>query len=133
MVTHPIVLADGLALPIEAVAKKFAFMGISGSGKTYGAGRLVEQLLEHGAQTVIVDGVGIWWGLRLAADGKGDGFANVYIFGGDRDDIPLEPTAGALIADVIVDSRISVVLDVSEFTGAEQRRFVTDFAVQLFQ
>jgi len=125
-------LAEDLTLPFDAVTQKFALIGRSSSGKTYAASKLVELLLEREAQVVIVDPVGVWWGLRLSADGKKAGF-DVPIFGGAHGDIPLEATAGRLVADLVVDKSLSLVLDVSDFTGGEFRRFVADFATALLQ
>ena len=65
--TKSLSFAKHRSLPIEAVTQKFAFLGQSGSGKTYGAGKFVEGLLEAGAQVVILDRVGIWYGLRSGA------------------------------------------------------------------
>lgn len=125
-------LSPKLMLEPQAVTHKFAFIGISGSGKTFGAGRFVEELQSAGAQTVIVDVMGNWWGLRLAADGKAKGLP-IYVFGGLRGDVPLEPTGGKLVADTIVDTGCSVILDVSDMLQSEQRRFVADFATQLLR
>jgi hypothetical protein len=124
-------IADKLSLPLEAITQKFAFLGRSGAGKTYGAGKFVEELLDAGAQVVILDPVGNWFGLRLAADGKSPGIS-IPIFGGDRGDIPLLHTAGALVADLVVDKAISVVLDVHHFRKHQRKEFMTQFAEQLF-
>jgi hypothetical protein len=40
--------------------------------------------------------------------------------------------SGQLIADLVVDERLSVVLDLSRFRKGEQVRFMTDFAEQLY-
>ena len=123
---------DKVALPADAGTQKFNFLGRSGAGKTYAAGLFVEELLNVGNQVVVIDPVGVWWGLRLAANGTDPGIA-IPVFGGQRGDIPLEPTAGTLVADVIVDHGQPLVLDVSEMTGGEMRRFVADFATHLLQ
>jgi hypothetical protein len=126
-------LADDLALPAdEAVTQKYGFIGRSGSGKSYAAMRLAELFLDHGAQIIALDWVGIWWSLRLAADGKAPGFEHVYIFGGEHADVDLRPESGALMADLVVDKHISVVLDVMHFRKAERTRFATAFAEQFF-
>lgn len=124
--------ADGLGLPLAAVTQKFAFLGQSGGGKTYSATKLAELMLEVGAQVVALDPVGVWWGLRSSADGKKDGFA-ITVFGGEHGDLPLTPESGGLMASVLVEKQISAVLDVSEFTTAETKRFVRDFAEAFFQ
>lgn len=124
-------LAEGLALPDDAATQVFAFMGRRGSGKTYGAGRLIEQLYANGNQVVILDPVGTWWGLRLAADGKSAGL-EIPVFGGSHGDLPLPATAGKVVATLVAERGTSLVIDVSEFTMADQRRFVADFAAELF-
>lgn len=120
-------IAEHLALPIETVTEKLAFLGRTGSGKTYAAMKLAELMLEAGAQIVSLDPVGAWHGLRIG------GPWNVYIFGGMRGDFPLEPTGGKLMADVVADRGISAVLDVSQFIRAEQVRFASDFIERFFQ
>jgi len=124
-------ISRNLSLPLNAVTQTFGFIGRKGGGKTYAAGKVVEVLLEEDAQVVILDPVGNWYGLRMAADGKGKGF-NIPIFGGQHGDIPLQPDSGALIADLIVDKNIPAVIDVSEFRKHQRKTFVTDFAEQLF-
>src|SRR5437879_6374113 len=121
-----LLLGPGLALPAdEAATQKYAFIGRSGSGKSYAAARLIELLLEFGVQVVILDWVGIWWSLRVAADGKRPGFQNVYVFGGEHADVPLEETSGAMMADLVVDKHISVVIDMMHFRKAARTRFAT--------
>jgi Helicase HerA, central domain len=124
--------ADGsLILPIDAVVtEKQAWLGISGSGKTYGVGKCVEELLEARAQVVIVDTVGNWYGLRLAADGKREGIP-IPILGGERGDVPLDPLHGKLVAETVALTKASMIVDVSDFTDGELRRFVTAFASEL--
>lgn len=116
----------------EAATQKYAFLGRSGSGKSYGAMKLAELLLDIGAQVIALDWVGVWWSLRVGRDGKSSGYPHLYIFGGEHADVPLEPTSGALIADLVVDKHISVVLDLMHFRKAERTRFATAFAEQFF-
>lgn len=131
--TKTLKLAKDLELPAdEAVTQKYGFIGRSGSGKSYAAMRLAELFLSAGAQVIALDWVGIWWSLRLNADGKRPGFEHVYIFGGEHADVDLRPESGALMADLVVDKHISVVLDVMHFRKAERTRFATAFAEQFF-
>src|ERR1044071_8029048 len=111
MTTRSLKLANSLPLPaVEAVTQKYGFIGRSGSGKSYAAMKMAELFLEAGAQIIALDWVGIWWSLRLAANGKAPGFEHVYIFGGEHHDVDLKPESGALMADLVVDKHISVVL-----------------------
>jgi hypothetical protein len=47
--------------------------------------------------------------------------------------VPLEPTAGVYLADLIRERNLSAVLDVSEFNIAERARFLTAFADRLYR
>ncbi len=120
-----------IVLPPSAVTEVFAMMGKRGSGKTYGAGVLAENFLASDAQIVVLDPVGNWWGLRLAEDGKSEGYP-IPVLGGDHGDLDLVPEAGAVVADMIVDTGTSVVLDISQMTIGQRRRFVTDWAERFF-
>jgi hypothetical protein len=102
-------------------------------GKTYGATKLAELMLDAGAQIVALDPVGVWWGLRLnAAQHRALGF-QIPVLGGRHGDIPLEAGAGKLIADLVVDRGTSIVLDVSMFeSDADKARFAEAFASRFF-
>ena len=63
-------IADNLTLPLETVTQKLGWLGVTGSGKTYGASKLAELLWAVGAQFVVLDIVGTWYGLRLDKNGK---------------------------------------------------------------
>jgi len=54
-----LLLSDRLALPLSAVTEKLAFLGRTGSGKTYGAMKLAELMLDAGAQVGVIDPVGV--------------------------------------------------------------------------
>lgn len=120
-------------LPDELVTRTQAILAIRGGGKTYTALVQMEELLTRGLQAIAIDPTGVWWGLRSSADGKRAGFP-VLVFGGDHGDIPLEPTAGQLIADFLVDSGRSAVLDLSAFeSGSAQDRFAEALAERLYR
>ncbi len=126
-------ISDSISLPLGIVTQKTAWLGVTGGGKTYAAQKLAELMWDAGAQFVGLDPVGVWYGLRLAADGKRPSDITIPIFGGLHGDIPLEPTAGALLADLIVDRCISAILDVSQFeSDAQKARFAADFADRFF-
>jgi uncharacterized protein len=125
-------LADDLVLPVEAVTQKFAFLAQSGAGKSYAAMKLAEEMLSHHMQVIVLDPVGVWWGLRGSADGKTAGLP-IAVFGGEHGDLPLAASTGALVADLVVDEAISAVLDVSDFELPEMKRFVAAFAERFFQ
>lgn len=99
---------------------------------TYTALVMMEEMVKAGLHVVIVDPVGVCWGLRAAADGEHPGLP-IVVMGGDHGDVPLEASVGDIIADFVIDEKQSVVLDLSHFRKAEQTRFVTDFAERLYQ
>lgn len=121
-------LSLDLDLPLDAVTQKIAWLGRTGSGKTFACKRMVEQMLRAKAQVIVMDGVGVWPGLRL-----GPKRFDIPVLGGLYGDIPLEPSAGAILADVIVDKGTSMVLDVSQMLDSERTRFATAFAQRFFQ
>lgn len=124
-------MSADLVLPVEAVTETFAILGKRGSGKTTTARVLTEELLDVGLPVVVIDPTGVWWGLRSSADGRRAGH-HVVIFGGDHADVPLEETAGRVIADVIIDKRVPAVLDLSHLSKSAGRRLVTDFLERLY-
>jgi hypothetical protein len=125
-------LGSKLYLPEDAVTQTFGIMGRKGSGKTYTAGVLAEGMLGLGAQVVVLDPVGNWFGLRLNRAGTGPSKFKLPIIGGLHADVPLEPTAGEVVASFLVDTGSSAILDVSAMKKAERVRFVTAFAEALF-
>lgn len=125
-------IADDLILPLDAVTQRNAFMGRIGSGKTYGATKLAEEMLGVHAQIVAIDPVGVWYGLRLAGDGKSPGLS-IPVFGGLHGDVPLQPGSGAYVADLIVNQGMSVVLDVSQFEhDSDKAKFAADWCDRFF-
>ena len=126
-------VARGIELPADAVTQTYGFIGRKGSGKTYAAGKLAESLLTEGCQVVVLDPVGNWYGLRLDRDGNKASKYNVPILGGEHGDVPLEPGGGQVVADFVVSTGSSLVLDVSLFRKNQRKEFVAHFAEQLFQ
>lgn len=124
-------LSDKLTLPIDVVTESIAIIGRKGSGKTTTSRVLAEDLFDEGVQLVVFDPLDVWWGIRLAADGKGKG-CDVIIFGGSHGDVPINESAGKLMADLVVDKGISAVFSIGSFSRTGQRRFVADFSERIF-
>ena len=112
-----------------------AIVGTTGAGKTFTARGAVEQLLELGRRVVIVDPTGVWWGLRSppegTPEGTGDGYP-VVIFGGDHADIGITEHDGKAIALAMAERQVQAIIDVSDMTGGEKVRFLTDFFETLY-
>lgn len=115
-----LVLSPELSLPLETATRRLAILAMSGAGKSNVAVVMAEQMFAAGIPWVAIDPKGDWWGVRSSKDGKHPGLP-VTIFGGLHGDIPLEPTAGQLIADAIVDQRLTCILDISEFPTRQQQ------------
>jgi uncharacterized protein len=130
-VTVALKITESVSLPNDAVTQTMACIGRKGAGKTYLASLLAEQMLTIRAQVVIIDPVGNWFGLRVAADGKGKG-KDIFIAGGSHGDVPILPETGARFARLIVEKNISIILDVSGFRQGERKRFAADFAEEFF-
>jgi hypothetical protein len=130
-VSARLVLGGGFELPIEAVTQTFGILGKRGVGKTATAGVMAEEMLERGLQVVVIDPIGVWWGLRTSASGRGQGYP-ILVLGGDHGDLPLEPSAGRLVADFAVSKRASAVLDLGLMSKGDQARFVADFLERLY-
>lgn len=125
-------LAPDLVLPIDAVTGTFAVFANRGKGKSNTCTALVEELYAAKLPVVILDVKGDWWGLRSNFAGDGPGLPFI-IFGGDHGDLRLEPTAGTLFADLVVDERIHAVLDMSDMSKGQARSFTTAFAERLYK
>lgn len=125
-------ISKDLSLPLDAVTQTFAILAIRGAGKTNTSVVMVEELLKNDLHVVVVDPVGVWWGLRSSADGKSAGHS-IVIFGGEHGDVPLEHTGGKLVAELVVNERVSVLLDLSDFSKGKQTQFMTDFTERLYR
>lgn len=124
-------ISNQLSLPVEAVTETFGVFGIRGSGKTHTASVIAEELLEAGQVIVVHDPTGAWYGLKSSRDGRAAGYP-VVIFGGEHADVPLEETAGSVIAQTIVAERFPVILDTSLLRKGARIRFMTDFCETLY-
>lgn len=119
-------LAKLLELPDDFVTEKTSILAKSGAGKSNTAKVLVEGALALGAQVVILDPVGHWWGLRSLFP--------IPVIGGMMGDVPLDAGAGKLLARVVVESGQSMVLDVSLFdSDGEMQRFAYEFAEEFYK
>lgn len=120
-------------MPLDVATETLAIIARKGAGKTYTGRVVAEDLLFCGVQTVVIDPLDVWWGLRCGHDGDAAGGFPVVVFGGAHADLPLVETAGKALADLIVDRRLSAVLVLDHLSMGAQRRFVADFAEQLFE
>lgn len=121
-----------LSLPVDSATGTFGILATKGSGKSNAAVVMAEEMYDAGVPWVAVDPKGDWYGVRSSGDGRGPGLP-IVVFGGRHGDVPLEPGAGPMLAELIVNELLTCVLDVSEFTKAETIRFLHDFGARLFR
>jgi hypothetical protein len=120
-------------LPVSALDQRLAVVGTSGSGKTYATKGLVERLMQAGARVCVVDPLGVWWGLRLAADGTTPALFPVVVFGGRHADVPLIAGMGTALGRLVGTQALACVVDVSDLGSAAARRtFMTAFTEALY-
>jgi hypothetical protein len=126
-------ISPDFSLPLEAATRRMAILAMSGAGKSNAAVVLAEQMFDAGIPWVAVDPKGDWFGVRSDVTGKKAGLP-IPIFGGLHGDVPLEPTAGKLMGELVAEHRLTCVLDVSEFESRQDLyRFMLDFASALLK
>jgi hypothetical protein len=126
-------ISTDLSLPLEAVTNTHLILARRRVGKSYTAAVMAEEMVKAGLPWVALDPTGVWWGLTSSADGKSEGLP-VIVIGGPHGHIPLEPSAGKVIANLVIDHPGWYVIDFSRFNNAsDERRFSADFGVQLYR
>lgn len=128
-----LVVGENVGLPARLyVTCKAAILAKSGAGKTSAAIVVAEEMARLKLPFVVLDPMGVWWGLRAPADPELQGWP-VLVLGGDHGDIPIGTTQGAKTADLVVKRYpLSTVVDMSNMTPEEQHIFVADFASTLY-
>lgn len=130
-------VSTDLILPPDTVTGTLVVYGGKGMGKTNFGSVLVEELHKLGLRFSVLDPLDVWWGLQHAAGKDGTGI-DVVILGGAHGDIPIEPTAGAVVADFVTDEAVSTIVvmrsaDGKMWTGGERIRFATAYCTRLFE
>jgi hypothetical protein len=124
-------IGQGLTLPIHWMTMSSVVYGTRGSGKSTLGRKLAEEVANQAQRFCAIDPTGAWWGLKSTESGTDVGLP-VVIFGGDHADVPLEPGAGALIADVVAGIEQSTILDLEHLSKGKQIRFLGDFLARLY-
>lgn len=122
------------AIPPAALGRRLAFVGTTGSGKTYTAKGGVERKLQAKERVVIIDPLDVWWGLRLGADGKQPSPFEVVIFGGKHADMPITENGGKLLGEAVATAKESCIVSLGALrTEAARRRFMVAFLDALYE
>jgi hypothetical protein len=125
-------ISSDLCLPRESVTWVISYLAKRGAGKTYCSSVQAEEMLKAQIPIVVIDGMGIWWGLRVKNDGVHEGLP-VVVFGGEHADLPLIPEKAGEMAKAIVESNISCVLDLSPFSKYAARKIISAFLNDLYR
>lgn len=117
-------------MPINAATKTFAILAKRGAGKTYTAGVMAEEFFKNNIPFVVFDPIDVWWGLRLAENGKDKGMP-IVVFGLEHADIPLDREMGRKIAQAVVKENISCVISTFGMPKVQMRHLIAEFAEEL--
>lgn len=119
-----------IKMPINAGTKTFAILAKRGAGKTYTAAVMAEEFYKSGIPFVVFDPIDVWWGLRLAANGKDKGLP-IVVFGLEHADIKIDRDMGRKIAQAIVKDNISCVISTFGMPKVAQRHLIAEFSEEL--
>ena len=127
-----------LTLPTAAIAWAITFVAKRGAGKTYNTAVYVEELVRQKIMVLVIDGMGVWWGLRIGVDKDGRPDSKkpglpVVIIGGKHADIQLDPGKVEKVVEALLQTNTSAVLDISQFRKGEQMRIATIFAEEFYR
>lgn len=131
-------IAKNLSLPLEAVTQTIVVYGGKGMGKTNFGSVFAEEMYAAHQRFSVIDPMGVWWGLQHGRTKTETGL-EVLILGGVHGDLPIEPTAGEIVADLVADETVSVVIDISRHSSGkawgkhEKIRFVTAYMTRLYE
>lgn len=105
-----IIHIGSVELPLQDfVVARTGILGITKSGKSYGAKGIAEQLLDHGVPFIVFDAIGIWHWIRTARPG-GKGY-KVVVAGGKKPDLPLTPESAPTIVRAAINENIPLIID----------------------
>lgn len=103
-------LAKGYSISAtEYASRGNAIIGIRRAGKTYGAMKVAEELLEAGIPFIAIDPVGVWKNLKVGISGN-KGYP-VIVAGGPGSDILLTPSNAVSIVLAAMKAELSLILD----------------------
>ena len=123
------------ALRADDITEGFAVIAQRGSGKSTTAGVMEEIFTSCGDQWIAIDPAAAHIGIRNARtkDGrpKGPSGLPVLIVGGLKGDFPLNPKGGKELAQILMETKISCVIDLKHESTANKKVFLTDFGNEL--
>lgn len=111
-------------------------LGIKGTGKTWAAKGVVEQLLDYNVPVVIFDAIGVWRYLKTPGDHARARGYKVVVAGGEEPDLPLTAENAQEIVRAAMRANVSLVIDLydAKLSKADWRRIVqTSFRTLLYE
>jgi hypothetical protein len=123
--------SDPLPIPVIAMQDCGAVLGRRGAGKSGTGRKMLEHELDAGHRCGVIDPKGDWYGIRANKDGSPSRFP-VIVFGGAHADVPIDDKMGGALGTVLAGSSSSFILDLSGFSVAGMRRFMSAFAEHFF-
>lgn len=121
-----------IKIPINAATKTFALLAKRGAGKSYTGAVMAEEFHKNNIPFVVFDPIDVWWGLRLAKNGKDKGLP-VVVFGLEHADIQIDRDMGKRIAQEIVRENVSCVISTFGMPKVAQRHLIAEFAEELLK
>ena len=123
-------LADNLEIKMEDFKRegiRVAILAASGYGKSNLAALFVEQGIEQGLQTLIIEPISEFHTLKAR-------YPNVVVFGGPYKDAPLDPDAHKLIIDFLEKSHASAVLCLEDIEDEYlQKQFIAKLLYGIYR
>lgn len=106
---------------------RISILAMSGHGKSNAAADVVEDVLDNGAQVIIIEPIPEWHTLKAR-------YNNVVVVGGPYQDLPLEPAFAHEYVKSALEKGISLIVNVSDIEDdADQVRFVSNFLWNLYR
>lgn len=121
----------------DAISQGFGILAMRRMGKSNLAGVIMEIMLLVNDQIIVIDPPGAHVGIRNMADPKtgqpaGPSNLNILIVGGENADIPLDPHGGRALAQVLMETKMSCVINLKGTRMRERKDFLTDFGEELY-
>lgn len=128
-------VARQFSLPDTFQTDASAILANRGAGKSNLGADIVEEAVDKGLPVVIFDPKGDYYGLRASGEDGSEPGLDLPIFGGLHGDFELEMTerAGQVLAQLIAETRLSCLIDVSEFDEDERLPFAVAFFDTLYK
>lgn len=131
-----LLISESFALPADFITQRSTVFGTSGSGKTYMAMKIVEEIQRLKLPCVIIDYVGVWWGLTVGAGSSPEqsspGLPLIIVGGSEASQLPVTSAKGKQVAQIFKDMRQNMILDVSAWPDLGRCQFISDFLDELY-